>query len=62
VDLDDIRQLLYAYTKELSSFVEENGTESLYEEVEVEALVEEFLSSHDDLLGEAAVEMPEESY
>ncbi len=63
MDLDDIREILYAYTKELGTFLDEYGQRaSDLDESETEDFVEEFLNSHEDLLGDVEAEQTEESY
>lgn len=62
MNLDDIRDLLYSFTDELATYIEENGAESLYEDAQMEELVEDFLDQHSEMLDAAEDSIPEESY
>jgi hypothetical protein len=51
MDLDDIREILYAYTKHILGVVEDGNVEDLYEHEMVEESVEEFLGRNEELTG-----------
>lgn len=59
MELDNIREILYSYTKELAIYIEEHGMD-ISDEDEVEAVVEEFITDNEDLIDVS--EDAEESY
>lgn len=61
MDLDDIRAMLYTFAQEISVACEERGTDVLSDDSEVEDLIEEFITNHDDMFTEV-MDAPEESY
>jgi len=55
MELDDIREILYAYTKEITSVIENGDVEDLYEHDLVEDIVNEFLLANEELTGHLTV-------
>jgi len=58
MELDDIREVLYAYTKAVLSAIEDGDIEDLYEHDLVEDFVNEFLIANEEITGVLA-EIPE---
>ena len=53
-DLDNVREILYAYTKEILSVIENGDIEDLYEHDLVEEIVDDFLVRNEELTGDLA--------
>jgi hypothetical protein len=63
MDLDDIKELLYAFTKHITGILEDGDIEDLYEPDLVEEFVDEFIASNEELTGNLRdAPMDEESY
>jgi hypothetical protein len=62
MNLDDIREILYAFNKHLLGIIEDGNIEDLYEHDMVEETVEEFLSRNEELTGHLKAASEEESY
>jgi hypothetical protein len=58
MELDDIREVLYAYTKAVLSAIEDGEIEDFYEQDLVEDFVNEFLIANEEITG-VLPEIPE---